>query len=170
MKAMILAAGLGTRLRPLTEKKPKALIEVDGIPLLELVIQRIRQYGFHDIIINIHHFGEQILAFLEQKDNFGLNLCLSDERDFLRDTGGGLKHASWFFDDHQPFLLHNVDILSDVNLHELYQTHLASTALATLAVRNQREPRTLLFDHHDMLCGWQNSQPGECKIARDTET
>ncbi len=169
MKAMILAAGLGTRLRPLTKTKPKALVEVNDIPLLEIVIHRLREHGFHDILLNIHHFGELIIEFLEQNHNVGLTIHISDERDLLRDTGGGLKHASWFFDDGQPFLVHNVDILSDVNLSAMYQTHCASDALATLAVREQREARTLLFDHEDRLCGWQNTHTGEQKIARETE-
>lgn len=170
MKAMILAAGLGTRLRPLTDTTPKALLEVDGIPLLELVIQRVQRYGFHDIIINVHHFAKQIIEFLEKKSNFGLNICLSHEQNMRLDTGGGLKNAAWFFDDHAPFLLHNVDIISDLNLQEMYYRHTCTRALATLAVTDRESTRCLLFDRERTLCGWKNKKTGEVKISRTSDT
>jgi MurNAc alpha-1-phosphate uridylyltransferase len=168
MKAMILAAGLGTRLRPLTDHIPKALIEVNGIPLLERVIQRLKFCGFHDIIINVHHFAEHIIEFLQQKRNFGINIWISDETAQLLDTGGGLKQAAWFFDDGQPFLVHNVDILSDLDLRELYEAHLQSEALATLAVSNRSSSRYFLFNQEHLLCGWQNIKTKEIKITRPT--
>ena len=168
MKAMIFAAGLGTRLRPLTNTIPKALVEVNGIPLLEIVLTRLRRCGFQDIIINIHHFADRIREFLHAKRNFGLNIHLSHERDELLDTGGGLKYASWFLDDGSPFLVHNVDILSDIDLQEFYRTHLHTSALATLAVTSRNSTRCLLFDHHNTLCGWKNRQTQEIKMARTT--
>ncbi len=165
---MILAAGVGTRLRPLTDHTPKALIEVNGIPLLELVIQRLKLYGFHDIIINVHHFAGRIIEFLQQKRNFGIDIRISDETAQLLDTGGGLKQAAWFFDDGQPFLAHNVDILSDLDLGELCLAHLQTGALATLAVSNRASSRYFLFNHEHLLCGWQNIKTGEVKITRPT--
>jgi NDP-sugar pyrophosphorylase family protein len=168
MKAMILAAGLGTRLRPFTDTTPKALIAVNGVPLLEIVIQRLKFYGFHEIIINVHHLAEHIIEFLQKKRNFGLDIRISPETDILLDTGGGVKKAAWFFDDGNPFLVHNVDILSDLDLRQLYETHLLSHALATLAVKNRQSSRYLLFDYENLLCGWQNIVTGEIKITRIT--
>lgn len=173
MKAMVLAAGLGTRLRPLTNTLPKALVPVNGTPLLEHVIQRLKFYGFCDIIINVHHFAGQIVEFLQQKQHFGVNIAISDERDKLLDTGGGLKKAAWFFDDGQPFLVHNVDILTDLDLSEFYRAHLhaphlQSQALATLAVRQRPTSRYVLFNQENLLCGWENRTTGERKIVRST--
>jgi NDP-sugar pyrophosphorylase family protein len=166
MKAMILAAGLGTRLRPLTNTLPKALVPVNGTPLLEHVIQRLKLYGFHEIIINVHHFAEQVLEFLQHKRNFGMSIAISDERDKLLDTGGGLKKAAWFFDDGQPFLVHNVDILTDLNLSDFYDAHCQSQALATLAVTQRQGSRYLLFNQENLLCGWESRITGERKIVR----
>lgn len=168
MKAMILAAGLGTRLRPLTNTTPKALVEVNGLTLLEMVIQQLKFYGFHEIIINVFHFAEQIIEFLQEKKNFGIDIRISYERGELLDTGGGIKNASWFFDDGAPFLVHNVDIISDLDLRQMYETHLHSQALATLAVSNRQSSRYLLFNRENTLCGWKNTSTGEIKIARAT--
>ncbi|MCK4689983.1 MAG: nucleotidyltransferase family protein [Candidatus Marinimicrobia bacterium] len=165
MKAMILAAGLGTRLRPLTNSKPKALIEINKIPLLEIVIKRLKLYDFNEIIINVHHFADQIIGFLKEKNNFSIDIRVSDETDLLLSTGGGLKKASWFFNDNKPFLVHNVDILSDINLKQFYRAHINSEALATLAVRNRQSSRYLLFDNENNLCGWKNTKTNELKIA-----
>ncbi len=170
MKAMILAAGFGTRLRPITDTLPKALVNVDGMPLLEIVIRRLQRYGFDDILINVHHYAEQIFEFLQQKNNFGVHICISHEKKLLLETGGGLKNASWFFDDRRPFLLHNVDILSDLDLSALYQTHIRKQAFATLAVSKRDASRYLLFDHNDSLCGWKNIQTGEIKITRTSRS
>ncbi len=165
MKAMIFAAGLGTRLRPLTNNKPKALVEVNGIPLLEIALQKLIHHGFREVIINIHHFGQQIIDFLEAKDHFGIHLEISDERDQLLDTGGGLKKAAWFLQD-GPFLVYNADILTNIDLAALYQQQLGTDAIATLAVRDRESSRKLLFDQNQTLCGWQNMKTGEQKISR----
>ncbi|MDY0092727.1 MAG: nucleotidyltransferase family protein [Candidatus Vecturithrix sp.] len=170
MKAMIFAAGFGTRLYPLTAARPKALLEVHGSPLLELIITRLRMYGFRELIINVHHFAEQIIQFLDANNSFGLHICISHEKDSLLDTGGGLKHASWFFADGAPFLVHNVDILSDLDLHALYTAHLHTKALATLAVTTRPSTRSFLFNQELVLCGWQNRKTQEQKIVRPAET
>ncbi len=167
MKAMIFAAGLGTRLRPLTDNKPKALVAVGGIPLLEIAIRRLKQFGCSEILINIHHFGDQIAAFLESRSYFGIRIEISDEREQLLDTGGGLKKASWFFSD-EPFVLLNADVMSDLDLGALYQAHLSSGAMATLAVRNRPSSRVFLFGPDGQLCGWANTQTGVEKRVRPT--
>jgi len=166
---MIFAAGLGTRLRPLTENRPKALIEVAGMPLLEFSIRRLKSFGFREILINIHHHGEQILDFLKQNNNFGIRIEVSDERELLLETGGGLKKAAWFLDG-APFLLYNADILSDLDLAMLYEIHLGSGNLATLAVQQRSSSRAFLFDENGALCGWQNTATGEIKQSRPSET
>jgi len=166
MKALILAAGFGTRLQPITDSKPKALVEINGITLLEFTIRRLIKFGFNQIIINVHHFAEQIINFLDEKNNFGIEIEISDERDLLLDTGGGLKKASWFFDDGRPFLIHNVDILSDVDLAQFYNSHLNSDSIATLAVQKRKSSRYFLFDDEKYLCGWENVKTNEHKITR----
>ncbi len=166
MKAMILAAGLGTRMRPFTDKKPKALIEIAGRPLLEIVITNLIESGFDEIIINVHHFANQIIEFLNLKNNFNIRINISNERDELLDTGGGLRKASWFFDDGKPFLVHNVDIITDMNLKEMMKFHNERKALVTLAVRKRETSRYLLLDKSTFeLCGWTNVKTGEVKIA-----
>ena len=167
MKAMIFAAGLGTRLKHLTGLKPKALVEVNGKPLLEHAINKLRHYGYSDIIINVHHFAEQIKDYLKHKNNFGVNIEISDESNQLLDTGGGLKKASWFFNDNKPFLVHNVDVLSDIDLTILYQSHIKNNPVATLAVRQRKTSRYFLFDDKLSLCGWKNIDTGELKISKD---
>lgn len=168
MKAMIFAAGLGTRLRPLTDTLPKALIPVGGQPMLAHVLLRLKSFGFNDVMINVHYFAGQIISFLRKQRNFGMNIQISHERDELLDTGGGLKHAAWFFDDGQPFLAHNVDTLTDLDLAALYQAHLASQALATVAVKQRPGSRFLLFDRNNRLCGWKNTATGEIRLSRAT--
>lgn len=163
MKAMILAAGRGTRLQPLTDTVPKALVPVNGVPLLEHVILKLKTAGVQEIIVNIHHFGEQIVDFLRRRESFGLRIEVSDERDMLLDTGGGLQKAAWFFDDGQSFLLHNVDILSDLDLKTFRAEHEQSGALATLAVRHRETSRQLLFDTSHRLQGWHNRTTGETR-------
>jgi Nucleoside-diphosphate-sugar pyrophosphorylase involved in lipopolysaccharide biosynthesis/translation initiation factor 2B, gamma/epsilon subunits (eIF-2Bgamma/eIF-2Bepsilon) len=169
MKAMILAAGMGTRLQPLTLTKPKALVEVKGIPMLEIVIKRLIKFGFTDIIINIHHFGDQIVDFLERNNNFGISITLSDERDLLLDTGGGLLKAKDFFADGKPFLVHNVDILTNLDLGQLFAAHTNSNSLATLAVKERKTSRSLLIGADQSLCGWKNHQSGKTIIAKGVE-
>lgn len=168
MKAMVLAAGLGTRLRPLTDTLPKALVPVGGKPMLAHVIERLKSFGFTEVVINVHHFADQIIQFVQQQQNFGLTIQISHERDLLLDTGGGLKYAARFFDDGRPFLVHNVDTLTDLDLQDFYQTHLRSHALATLAVKNRQGTRFLLFDQQGILCGWKSATTGAVKIARAT--
>ncbi len=166
MKAMIFAAGLGTRLRPLTDTLPKALVNVNGIPLLEIILTRLQRCGFRKVMINVHHLAGRIVEFLDHKDNFGLDICISHEAEALLDTGGGLKKASWFFNDQRPFLTHNVDIVSDIDLRAMYQAHVRNQALATLAVTKRHSTRYLLFDQENTLYGWKNTQTEEVKIAR----
>ncbi len=168
MKAMILAAGRGTRLRPLTNYQPKALVKVAEVPLLEMAIRRLIHFGCKDIIINVHHFGDQIIHFLQKKDHFGINIVISDEQDELLDTGGGLKKAAHFFDDGKPFLLCNTDILSDLDLGTFYQDHCKSNALATLAVQRRDTSRYLIFDQEMVLNGWANVKTGEIKLPKTT--
>lgn len=165
MQAMILAAGLGTRLRPLTNYKPKALVEIEGIPLLEITIRRLIKYGFDDIIINVHHFAEQIIRFLEQKNNFGIRITISDEQDGILETGGGLKKAQLFFKE-EAFLLCNTDIITNIDLQKMYAQHVAQGALITLATRQRQTSRYLIFDEHQRLCGWQNIKTGVVKMNR----
>lgn len=152
MKAMILAAGIGSRLRPLTDETPKALVEVGGAPVIEQVIRRLQAAGVTELVVNLHHRGEQIAEFLRAKGNFGLRIALSREAELL-DTGGGLKRAAWFFDDGRPFLLHNVDVLSGIDLGGLLAQHRRTGALATLAVQTRASRRQLLFDRQGGLAG-----------------
>lgn len=167
MKAMIFAAGLGTRLRPLTDTMPKALVTIQGKSLLEITIRKLIDSGFNEIIINIHHFGDQVLDFLERNHNFNIRIEVSDEREFLLDTGGGLLKASWFFDDGKPFLVHNVDVLSGINLMDLYNCHITRKPLATLAVKTRVSSRYLIFDDNQCLCAWKNIKTGEMVSARE---
>lgn len=163
MKALIFAAGLGTRLKPLTDTLPKALVPIAGKALLEYVILKLKSSGFDEIIINVHHFPDKIIDFLEQNNNFGIRLEVSDERDLLLDTGGAIRKAAWFFDDGKPFLVHNVDILSNLDLNVLYNHHLQSNSLATLVVSERDTFRYLLFDKNMQLKGWINEKTGETK-------
>ena len=163
MKAMIFAAGLGTRLRPLTDHMPKALVPVTGKPMLERVILRLKEAGFNEITVNIHHFGEQIIDFLRAHDNFGTEIHISDERGMLLDTGGGIKKARPFLDGQEPFLVHNADILTDIDLAGLYRHHLESDAESTLLVSERKTSRYLLFDDDYHLHGWINKSTGETK-------
>lgn len=163
MKAMIFAAGLGTRLRPLTDTLPKALVRVGGKPLLQHTIEKLTAAGFDEIIINIHHFGQQIIDFVEANNRFGIRIEFSDEREQLLDTGGGIKKAAWFFDDNRPFLVHNVDILSTVDLREVMNHHLNNEVSATLVCSERETNRYLLFNDQNQLRGWINKNTGEMK-------
>ncbi len=172
---MIFAAGLGTRLKPLTDTLPKALVPVGGKPLLQHIIEKLKLSGFDEIIINIHHFGQQIIDFVESNNHFDIRIEFSDEREKLLDTGGGIKKASWFFDDGKPFLVHNVDILSNIDLRKLYEVHTQRnrpyptntpnhcTPIATLVCSERQTSRYLLFDSNDRLKGWINEKTDEVK-------
>ncbi len=164
MKAMVLAAGRGTRLRPLSNTRPKALAAVDGRRLLEHVLRRLVSAGVTEVIINLHHLGTQIPPFLEQHGCFGMGRVAYSEEPVLLDTGGGLKHAGWFFDDGQPFLVHNVDVLSDIDLAALWRSHRDSGALASLAVMARPTSRPLLFDADGRLCGRRLADGGEQRV------
>jgi len=157
MKAMILAAGLGTRLRPLTDHRPKALVEIAGRTLLEIVLARLRAFGVSEVIVNAHHFADMIVEYLTLHENFGMRIEVSRE-EVLLDTGGGLKKAAWFFledpkSSEEPFILHNVDVLSTIDLGRMVQFHKENQALATLAVQGRETSRYLLFDEQRQLCG-----------------
>lgn len=153
-KAMVLAAGLGTRLRPLTNDRPKALVELSGRTLLQITLTRLRKCGIRDIIINVHHFADMVVNYLDAHSNFGMNIVVSREDDLLLDTGGGLKKARWFFEDSgEPFIVHNVDIISTIDLARMVHFHQANDALATLAVQDRKTSRYLLFDSALQLCG-----------------
>ena len=168
MKAMIFAAGLGTRLKPITDTMPKALVPVCSKPLLEHLVEKLKGAGFSDVVINVHHFAQMIRDYAVQHDNFGINVAFSDETDLLRETGGGIKHASKLLWDGEPFLVHNVDILSNLNLEEFYNAHMAAsispdTPLATLLVSERETARYFLFDRDNNLVGWMNKLSGEVK-------
>ncbi len=189
MQAMIFAAGLGTRLKPLTDTMPKALVKVGGVPLIEHVVRRIAEAGISRIVVNVHHFSSQIIDFLREKDNFGLDIMISDESDNLLDTGGGIKKAASLFDKNVPILIHNVDIFSNVNLRQFYDmaktsetigdatcvidgnasvaltSHLLSNSSidAVLLVSKRRTQRYLLFDNNMTLVGWTNIGTGEVR-------
>jgi NDP-sugar pyrophosphorylase family protein len=152
---MVLAAGLGTRLKPLTDSRPKALVEVAGRSLLEITLLRLRQHGIHDVIVNVHHFADMVINYLRANENFGVHIAVSRE-DVLLDTGGGLKKAGWFFlqdGTDEPFVLHNVDVISTIDLDQMLQFHRENRALATLAVKDRKTSRPLLFDDQLRLAG-----------------
>ena len=156
MKAMILAAGLGTRLRPLTDDRPKALVEINGRTLLEITLSRLRSFGVREVIINVHHFADMIVEYLKSNGNFGMRIEVSREEALL-DTGGGLKKAAQFFvgdsvHSEGPFIVHNVDVLSTIDLGRMVQFHTENQALATLAVQDRKTSRYLLFDDQLQLC------------------
>jgi NDP-sugar pyrophosphorylase family protein len=178
MKAMVLAAGLGTRLRPLTDDRPKALVEVAGHTLLEITLARLRTFGIHDVIVNVHHFADKAISFLAEHKNVGMHIEVSRE-EVLLDTGGGLKKAGWFFLDHsdsaakekeEPFLLHNVDVVSTIDLQRMVQFHRDNKALATLAVQQRETSRYLLFDEQLQLCGRRVGRDAKPEIVRTAPT
>jgi NDP-sugar pyrophosphorylase family protein len=170
MRAMVLAAGLGTRLRPLTDSRPKALVEVGGRTLLEITLTRLKSSGIREVIVNVHHFAEMIVEFLKAKNNFGMRIEVSRE-DVLLDTGGGLKKAGWFFrEEQEPFLLHNVDVISTIDFGEMVKAHKEIGALATLAVQERETSRYLLFDDQAELCGRRILRENKDEIVRKVES
>jgi mannose-1-phosphate guanylyltransferase len=170
MKAMVLAAGLGTRLRPLTNDRPKAWVEVAGRTLLEITLSRLRTFGVSEVIVNVHHFADMVVAYLKAHDNFGMRIEISRE-DVLLDTGGGLKKAGWFFledsaGSDEPFLLHNVDVISTIDLERMVRFHRQNQALATLALQQRETSRYLLFDEKLQLCGRRAGRDQKPEIIR----
>ncbi len=163
---MIFAAGLGSRLKPLTNDKPKALVELDGEPFIAVVLKKLIDAGVNEVIINVHHFADLIKDYFKKND-FGIRIEFSDESRFLIDTGGGLKKAAHFFNDGKPFFAYNVDIATNINLIDLYNEHLESEALATLAVRNRESNRKLLFNSELFLSGWENTTANELVIVNE---
>lgn len=161
MKALILAAGLGTRLHPITLHSPKALAKINDLTLLEVLILKLKRFGIKEVIINIHHFADQIVDFIEEQKQFGIEIVFSDERNELLDTGGGIKKAEWYLSDGKPFLVHNVDVISSVDLNDFAAYHQKSGSIATLAVRNRDTSRYFLFNENDILCGWKNISTSE---------
>jgi NDP-sugar pyrophosphorylase family protein len=169
MKAMIFAAGLGTRLRPLTDHTPKALVEIGGKSLLEHNILKLKHFGYTQLIINVHYLGYKVIDFLQQRNNFGLDITISDESDKILDTGGGLKKAGSYLQGKKSFLVCNVDILSNLDLKALRDFHEKENALATLAIRQRETSRYLLFDKNMQLSGWKNKKTGESIITQNSE-
>lgn len=166
MKAMIFAAGKGTRLQHETNDKPKALVEINGKTLLQICIEKLKSFGISEIVINVHHFADKIEKYLKNHNNFGLSIHISDERDALLDTGGGLVKAKHFFRVNEDILIHNVDIFSEINLHEMMNFHKKNKALATLAVKDRKTNRKLLFNKANELVGWKNFATGEEIFSR----
>jgi len=170
MKAMVLAAGLGTRLRPLTDDRPKALVEVAGKTMLEITLTRLRDFGIREVIVNVHHFADLVVDYLKAHDNFGMRIKISRE-DMLLDTGGGLKKAAWFFlddasDPEEPFLFHNVDVVSTIDFERMLTLHKERKSLATLAVQDRETSRYLLFDEQHQLCGRRAGLNGNVELVR----
>ena len=162
MNAFIFAAGLGTRLKPLTDTMPKALVPVAGKPLLAHVIEKLKAAGCKKIVINIHHFGQMIIDYVKENNNFGIDIVFSDEREMLLETGGAIKHAVNLLGD-EPFLIHNVDIMSNVDLKALWSEHINSGSTATLLVSKRNSSRALLFNSEGNLTAWTNKNTGEIK-------
>lgn len=165
MKAMIFAAGKGTRLRPFTDHHPKAMMEVNGIPLIERNIHYLQSFGINDFVINLHHFGEQIVDFLKEKNHFGAQIEFSQEKDQLLETGGGLIFAKKLLDQEEDFLIMNADILTDMNITDFVNFHREQNNLVTLAVSDRKSSRKLLFDNEMILRGWMNMDTGEERLA-----
>jgi len=165
MKALIFAAGKGTRLKPFTDHHPKALAKVNGIPLLERNIRYLKGFGISDFVINVHHFGSQIVEFLKENDDFGCRIEISDESEELLETGGGLVFARSLLDHGEDFLIMNADILTDLNINLLVDYHKKIKDFATLAVSDRESSRKLLFNEELVLRGWLNVQTGEQRLA-----
>lgn len=163
MKAMVFAAGLGTRLKPFTDHHPKALAEVCGQPMLGLVIKRLIKFGVNEIVVNVHHFSDQIIAFLHKNDNFGITIHISDERSSLLDTGGGILAARQWLDGNDPFIVHNADILTDFDIEGMSKDFINNNGVAILLVADRLTKRYLLFDSDMRMTGWTNIETGELR-------
>jgi MurNAc alpha-1-phosphate uridylyltransferase len=167
MKAMILAAGLGTRLKPWTDHHPKSLAVVNGKSLLQRNIEYLQQYGIREVIVNVHHFAEQIIDAIAENNGWGSDITLSDETNEVLETGGGIKKAGWYFENETEFVLMNADILTDMNLNAMISHHQSLRPLATLAVSSRYSSRYFLFNSAANLCGWRNTKTSEEKIVRE---
>lgn len=167
---MLLAAGLGTRLKPFTDKHPKALALVNGKTLLQRNIEYLQQFGINEVVINVHHFASQIIEEIKNQNGWGSNIKISDETDTVLETGGGLKRAKDYFKNESHFVLMNVDVLTDLDLHKMISAHLKNKPLATLATTSRNSSRKLLFNEGNYLCGWKNLKTGETKISKAAET
>lgn len=165
MKALIFAAGKGTRLKPFTDHHPKALAKVNGVPLLERNIKYLKEAGIRNFVINVHHFGEQIIDFLKRNDNFGCKIEISNEKDELLETGGGLVFAKTFLEEESDFLVMNADILTNININDFLNYHQEKKDFITLAVSDRNSSRKLLFNEDLILRGWMNTQTGEQRLA-----
>jgi len=167
---MILAAGLGTRLKPFTDKHPKALAIVNGKTILQRNIEYLASFGIKEVIVNVHHFANQIVDLIKENNGFGSNITFSDETNEVLETGGGIKKAEWFFEkDDEPFVVMNVDVLTDMDLKKMILEHQKNNLVATLAVTSRKTSRYFLFDEKNYLCGWENEKTGEKKISRNSE-
>ena len=169
-RAMIFCAGLGTRFKPWTDKHPKALAVVNGKTLLQRNIEYLQQYGIFEVVINVHHFADQIKAAVERNHGWGSSIFISDERDALLDTGGGLLKAAPFFPADERFITLNADIITDLHLGKLIEYHERRQPLISFGVTNRNSSRVLLFDSSDRLCGWRNVSTGEEKISISSPT
>ena len=169
MQALLLCAGLGTRLQHLTANTPKALVQVNGKPLLAWNLEKLKRAGFTKVIVNVHHFAQQIKDYIAEGEDFGMDIIISDESADLLDTGGAIKHAMRFIDASEPLLVHNVDVITDLDLAGMMEAHRASERVATLAVRTRKTSRYLVFEEESMqLTGWTNISTGENKLSRIT--
>lgn len=166
-KAMILAAGLGTRLKPFTNEHPKALAIVNGKSLLQRNIEYLQDFKIKEVIVNVHHFADKVIAAIKKDNGFGSKIAISDETEKILETGGAIKKASWFFKGDEPFILMNVDVLTDMDLNLMMKQHLQQKPLATLAVTTRKTSRYFLFDELDNLCGWKNENTSEQKMSKD---
>lgn len=163
MKAMLLAAGFGTRLKPFTDHHPKVLAQVNGKTLLQLNIEYLQQFKIYDVIVNVHYFAEQVIQAIQKNNGWRSNVTISDETDAILETGGGLQRAAWYFKDEKDFVLMNTDVLTDLSLNKMIEHHEQHTALATLAVTSRETSRYFLFDEQNILYGWKNIKTGEEK-------
>jgi NDP-sugar pyrophosphorylase family protein len=167
MKTMLLAAGFGSRLKPFTDHHPKALAGVNGKTLLQLNIEYLQRFGISDVIVNVHHFADQIIQTIKDNRGWGSRISISDETDAILETGGGLKRAAWFFKDQENLVLMNADVLTDLSLHKMVEFHKENNPLATLATTKRETSRYFLFNEYNILCGWKNVKTGEEKIIRE---
>lgn len=166
MKAMLFAAGLGSRLKPWTDKHPKALAMINGKPLLQHNIEYLQKAGIYDVIVNVHHFAGQIIDAVKRNNGWGSTVTISDETDEVLETGGGLKKAAWYFRNEADFVVMNTDILTTMGLLNMIEQHRLSGALATLATSLRSSSRYFLFNEKQLLCGWENIQTGVRKVMR----